>query len=70
MPQGRCGRVTIGLLNHLVRSDARWERIASLIGRPGQRGPTGRDGRLFVEGVLWIVRTGAPVRDLPVVFGA
>ena len=29
----------------------------------------GRDNRMFVEGVLWIVRTGSPWRDLPEVFG-
>ena len=40
-----------------------------IIGRPDQRGSTGRDNRLFVEGVLWIVRTGAPWRDLPDAFG-
>lgn len=27
---------------------------------PDQRGSTGRDNRMFVEGVLWIVRTGSP----------
>ena len=32
-------------------------------------GSTGRDNRMFVEGVLWIVRTGSPWRDLPDVFG-
>jgi hypothetical protein len=38
-----------------------WERIAPLIiGRPDQKGSTGRNNRMFVEGVLWIVRTGSP----------
>ena len=40
-----------------------------IIGRPDQKGSTGRDNRMFVEGVLWIVRTGSPWRDLPVGFG-
>jgi transposase len=38
-------------------------------GRPDQKGSTGRDNRMFVEGVLWIVRTGSPWRDLPEAFG-
>ena len=51
-------------------SDEQWERISGLIiGRPDQCGSTGRDNRMFVEGVLWIVRTGSPWRDLPEVFG-
>ena len=51
-------------------SDAQWDRISGLIiGRPDQRGSTGRDNRMFVEGVLWIVRTGSPWRDLPEAFG-
>ncbi|MEM6927956.1 MAG: transposase, partial [Myxococcota bacterium] len=32
-------------------------------------GPSG-DVRQFLAGVLWILRTGAPWRDLPGVFGA
>lgn len=40
-----------------------------IIGRPDQRGSTGRDNRMFVEGVLWIVRTVSPWRDLPEAFG-
>jgi transposase len=49
------------VMDRLVLSDAAWERIAPLIiGRPDQKGSTGRDNRMFVEGVLWIVRTGAP----------
>ncbi len=46
-------------MDRLVLSDDQWERIAPLIiGRPDQKGSTGRDNRMFVEGVLWIVRTG------------
>ncbi len=45
-------------MDRLVLSDAAWERMARLIiGRPDQKGSTGRDNRMFVEGVLWIVRT-------------
>ncbi|MGB8364280.1 MAG: IS5 family transposase [Rhizomicrobium sp.] len=60
----------MGVLDRLVLSDFAWERMSPLIiGRPDQRGSTGRDNRMFVEGVLWIVRTGSPWRDLPEVFG-
>ena len=60
----------MGVKDRLVLSDAAWERMAPLIiGRPDQKGSTGRDNRMFVEGVLWIVRTGSPWRDLPEVFG-
>ena len=57
-------------MDRLVLSDAASERMAPLIiGRPDQKGSTGRDNRMFVEGVLWIVRTGSPWRDLPQAFG-
>ncbi|MGI4744854.1 MAG: IS5 family transposase [Janthinobacterium lividum] len=60
----------MGALDRLVLRDLDWERIApQIIGRPDQKGSTGRDNRMFVEGVLWIVRTGSPWRDLPEVFG-
>ena len=60
----------MGVLDRRVLSDEQWSRICGLIiGRPDQCGSTGRDNRMFLEGVLWIVRTGAPWRDLPEVFG-
>jgi transposase len=46
-------------------SDAHWDRMSGLI----IGGSTGRDNRMFVEGVLWIMRTGSPWRDLPEAFG-
>src|SRR6185437_8739748 len=64
------GGLALGVLDRLVLSDVAWERMAPLIiGRPDQKGSTGRDNRMFVEGVLWIVRTGSPWRDLPEAFG-
>jgi Putative transposase of IS4/5 family (DUF4096) len=68
--QGFFWEAVLGVMERLVLSDAAWERMAPLIiGRPDQKGSTGRDNRMFVEGVLWIVRTGSPWRDLPEAFG-
>jgi transposase len=53
-----------------VLTDAQWERIAPLLpGKEGDPGRSGEDNRRFLEGVFWIVRTGAPWRDLPDEFG-
>ena len=60
----------MGVVDRLVLNDAAWERmVPHLIGTERTRGSSGRDNRMLVEGVLWIVRTGAPWRDLPEVFG-
>lgn len=57
-------------MERLVLNDEHWGKISGLIiGRPDQRGSTGRNNRMFVEGILWIVRTGSPWRDLPDAFG-
>lgn len=51
-------------------SDEQWERVAPLVpGKDGDPGRSGEDNRLFLEAVLWLVRTGAPWRDLPPRFG-
>ena len=53
-----------------VLSDAQWAIIEPhCLGKKSDPGQTGRDPRLFVEAVLWIVRTGAQWRDLPDEFG-
>jgi transposase len=60
----------MGVLDRLMVSDEQWERMSQhIIGDARTRGSTGHDNRLFVEAVLWIVRTAAPWRDLPDVFG-
>jgi transposase len=60
----------LGSLSRLILRDDQWARISQhIIGDERTRGTSGRDNRLFVEAVLWIVRTGAPWRDLPEVFG-
>jgi transposase len=57
-------------MNRLVLSDAQWAKMEPLcLGKPGDPGRRGKDNRLFVEAVLWIVRTGSPWRDLPPSFG-
>ncbi|HWU17086.1 MAG TPA: IS5 family transposase [Devosia sp.] len=51
-------------------SDAQWERIAPLLpGKAGDPGRTGSDNRLFVNGVLWVLRSGAHWRDVPERYG-
>ena len=53
-----------------VLTDAQWQRIAPLLpGKKGDPGRSGDDNRRSLEGILWIVRTGAPWRDLPEHFG-
>ncbi len=53
-----------------VLTDAQWHRIALLLpGKKGDPGRSGDDNRRSLEGILWIVRTGSPWRDLPDDFG-
>ena len=57
-------------MDRLLLNDAQWERLAPLLsGKEGDPGRSGANNRLFIEAVLWIVRVGAPWRDLPVAFG-
>mgnify|MGYP002336437178 CR=1 FL=1 len=50
--------------------DAVWAKVAELLpGKASDPGATGKDNRLFLEAVLWRVRTGLPWRDLPEAFG-
>ena len=56
--------------DRFVVDDETWAKVAALLpGKASDRGVTARDNRLFLEAVLWRVRTGLPWRDLPSDFG-
>ena len=51
-------------------SEKLWHKLEPLL--PGQKGGWGsvaKDNRLFINAVFWILRTGAPWRDLPPDYG-
>ncbi len=53
-------------------SDEKWNVIGPMLAlrRKDPRGRKARDDRRLFNGVLWIMKTGAPWRDLPLEFGA
>lgn len=47
-------------------TNAQWEKLRPLFPqRQTKRGRPRRDDRQVLEGILWVLRTGAPWRDLP-----
>ena len=53
-----------------VLGDEVWEKISPhLPGKSTDCGVTAANNRLFLEAILWRVRTGSPWRDLPLAFG-
>jgi putative transposase len=50
--------------------DAQWQRIETLPpGKAADPGRTAADNRLFVNGVLWVLRSGAHWHHLPPRYG-
>lgn len=54
----------------LLLTDDEWELIADAFPEPAATGRPPRDPRQVLDGVLWVLRTGSPWRDLPPEFGA
>lgn len=51
-------------------TDEQWDRIRGLVpGKDGDPGRSGKDNRLFVDAVLYVLKSGVPWRDLPERFG-
>ncbi|MGY3590333.1 transposase [Bradyrhizobium sp. USDA 4341] len=51
-------------------SEAQWARIAPMLpGKVGDPGRSGVDNRLFVNGVLWVLRSGANWQHLTERYG-
>lgn len=50
-------------------TDEQWELIEDVFLPPGRMGRPTRDRRDVVDGILWILRTGSPWRDLPDALG-
>ena len=51
-------------------TDTQWDRIAGLLpGKSSDPGRTASNNRLFVNGVLWVLRSGAHWHDLPERYG-
>ncbi len=48
-------------------SEVQWQRIKDTL--PGHVGRTAADNRLFVNAVLWVLRSGARWHDLPERYG-
>lgn len=56
------------MLRHQL-TDEEWDQISDIFPPPAKTGRPPVDRRTVVNGALWILRTGAPWRDLPEEFG-
>lgn len=50
-------------------TDDQWELVSDIFGEPKPVGRPPKDRRLVLDGIFWILRTGAAWRDLPERFG-
>ena len=56
------------MLRHRL-TDEQWDLISDVFAEPKRTGRPPRDRRQVVDGIIWILRTGSPWRDLPDAFG-
>ena len=56
-------------VNRHELTDAQWHVVEPLLPRPHHMGRPPRDAREMLDAMLWLVRVGAPWRDLPDWYG-
>ena len=56
------------MLRHRL-TDEQWDLISDVFSEPKRTGRPPRGRRQVMDGILWILRTGSPWRDLPDAFG-
>ena len=50
-------------------TDSQWECIKDMLPFNGRRGNQWKDHRMVINGILWILKNGAPWRSLPPKYG-
>lgn len=56
-------------MQRFALTDEAWELLQDLLPAPARTGRPPRDARCVLDGVFWVLSTGAPWRDLPTRFG-
>lgn len=56
-------------VNRHELTDEQWRVVEPLLPKPSHMGRPPRDAREMLEAMLWLLRTGAPWRDLPDWYG-
>ena len=49
--------------------DAQWKKLEAVLDEIDKKWRLGKETRQFINGVMWILRTGATWRDLPISYG-
>jgi transposase len=53
-------------MERLIRvTEAEWLKLRALLPGPAKTGRPRASDRMIIEGIIWVMRTGAPWRDLP-----
>jgi len=59
----------VARVNRHGLTDDQWAVIEPLVPKPNHMGRPPRDAREMMDALMWLLRTGAPWRDLPDWFG-